>query len=187
MKPDDRMAFLEVVIGLAELKGKALSAPGLELYWRSMQHWELADFRAAAEQLVRACAFMPTPKDFEDLRRAARPSAGEAWAEVLDYVRNGPGPSGLVAYDHVDKPPTDPVLLAAVRAIGGFPAIAMSKTDQTPFLERRFAEHYEAIGDREEARQAVPSLMREAPRAISGPRVAAHIGLVDDSTLYGDR
>jgi hypothetical protein len=146
VKPDDRKLFLEIVIGLAELKGKQLSAPGLELYWRSMQHWDMRDFRAAAEQLVRSCEFMPTPKDFEDLRRAQRMTAGEAWAEVLEIARSGDYQHGHRSGDaHIE---------AAVRAVGGYHAIAMSRTDQTPHLERRFAEHYEAIGDREEVREA---------------------------------
>ena len=38
MTPDDRKAFAEVVIGLAELKGRKLSSVSIELYWRSLQH-----------------------------------------------------------------------------------------------------------------------------------------------------
>lgn len=152
MTPADRKAFLEVVIGFAELKGKQLSAPALELYWRAMQGWDLADFRAAAEQLLRTCEFMPTPKDFEDLRKAGELSAGEAWSLVLDAARG-----------HAELP-DDPRIDAAVRAIGGLRAIGMSTTDQTPFLERRFAEHYETIGEREDIREAVPAL-------TGGPRL----------------
>ena len=73
MNAIDRKAFCEIVLGFAELKGKQLSAAAIELYWRSMQHWPLEDFRAAAQQLLRTCEFMPTPKDFEDLRRASKP------------------------------------------------------------------------------------------------------------------
>jgi hypothetical protein len=146
MKPADRKAFLEIVIGFAELKGKPLSAPALELYWRAMQDWDIANFRAAAEQLLRSCEFMPTPKDFEDLRKAARMSSGEAWALVLDSIRG---------YGEL---PNDPALHAAVRALGGIRALGMLDSDQMPFLERRFAEHYEQIGERTEVRQALPDL-----------------------------
>lgn len=163
MTPTDRIAFLEVVVGFAELKGKALSAPALELYWRAMQGWHIEEFRAAAAQLVRTCEFMPTPKDFEDLRRASRPTAGEAWADVLQYVRDGGAGSGLPTRGYDGAVITDPVVLAAVRAVGGFQAIAMSRTDQTPFLERRFCEHYETIGDAAETREALPELMHDAP------------------------
>ena len=89
MTPDDRRPCLEIVIGFAELKGKKLSTPALELYWTAMQAWDLQDFRAAANHLLKTCEFMPTPKDFEDLRKAGRMKAGEAWAFVLDRVRKG--------------------------------------------------------------------------------------------------
>lgn len=168
MKPDDRALFLEVVLGFAELKGKQLSAPGLELYWRAMQHWDLADFRAAAEQLVRTCEFMPTPKDFEDLRKAERLSAGEAWAEVRAIVR-----AGGESHD-------DPLVNAAVRALGGFRALGMTASDQMQFLERRFCEHYQDIGDREDVREALPRIAGPSRARISGPRPLAEIGFEVD-------
>jgi hypothetical protein len=175
MKPTDRKAFLEVVVGFAELKGKQLSAPALELYWRAMQGWELAAFRAAAEQLIRTCEFMPTPKDFEDLRKAGELTAGEAWAMVLDHVRSG-------FYRDVPEIFADqPRIEAAVRAIGGFNAIAMSRTDQTPFLERRFAEHYEAISEREDIREAVPQIAGSPRARVLGPRRLAEIGFELDT------
>jgi len=172
MTPDDRKQFVEVVLGFAELKGKQLSAPALELYWRSLRQWPLDAFLAAAEQLVRTSEFMPTPKDFEDLRKAGRRTPGEAWALVLDYSRRGythwdsgpPSLNGSVAE------PDDDLLLRAVRAIGGFRAVAMSPTDKTAFLERRFCEHYEAMQDADEVREAVPAIAYSGGLKITGPR-----------------
>lgn len=172
MKPTDRKAFLEVVVGFAELKGKQLSAPALELYWRSLQHWPLEDFRAAAEQLLRTCEFMPLPKDFEDLRKAGRPTVGEAWTSVLAWVRSG-NYRGLPCLNGDDRMPPDALAARAVRAIGGYEAIAMSPTDKTQFLERRFAEHYEAMQDADEVREELPQIAYGGTPRISGPR---HIG-----------
>jgi hypothetical protein len=161
--PADRKAFIETVIGFAELKGKKLSVPALELYWRALQHWSLEDFRAAAEQLLRTCEFMPVPKDFEDLRKAARMTPGEAWAEVLACARQGGKSIG------------DSLTDRAVRAIGGYHAISMSNTEQTPFLERRFCTHYEAIRDSEEIREAVPQIVCDetSKPKLNGPTSAA--------------
>lgn len=39
----------------------------------------------------------------------------------------------------------------------------MNETEKIGFLERRFTEHYEAIADREDTREAVPG--------IAGPRM----------------
>lgn len=169
MTPADRKPFLEVVIGFAELKGKQLSAPALELYWRSLQHWPLEDFRAAAEQLLRTCEFMPLPKDFEDLRKAGRPTVGEAWASVLAWVRNGNHRGLPVLNGSSDYGRPDALAERAVRAIGGYTAIAMSETDKTHFLERRFAEHYEAMQDADEIRDELPQIAYSGAPRLSGP------------------
>lgn len=171
MIPADREKFVEVVLGFAELKGKQLSVPALELYWRSMQDWPLDDFLSAAEQLVRTSEFMPTPKDFEDLRKAGRRTAGEAWLIVLDHARHGymHWDSGMPSRNGAVPEPDDQLLLRAVRAIGGFQAVAMSPTDKTQFLERRFCEHYEEMQGAEDVREAVPQLAFSGRRALGGP------------------
>jgi hypothetical protein len=163
MKPADRKQFVEVVLGFAELKGKALSAPALELYWRAMQDWSLDDFRAAAEQLVRTSEFMPTPKDFEDLRKMGRPTAGEAWLEARACARGWRERESAVCTGNrlIDR---------AVAAIGGYRAIAMCDLDRIGFLERRFAEHFESMQDAEDVRDAVPQLAYGGEGRISGPR-----------------
>lgn len=161
MTPGDRQKFVEVVLGFAELKGKALSAPALELYWRSMQAWSLGDFLAAAEQLVRTSEFMPTPKDFEDLRKAGRPTAGEAWLEARACARGWREREPVRTGDRlIDR---------AVAAIGGYRAIAMCDMDRMGFLERRFAEHFEAMQDAEDVRESVPQLAY-ADNRTDGPR-----------------
>lgn len=150
MNSADRKAFVEVVVGFAELKGKQLSAAALELYWKSLQHWPLDEFRKAAEQLLRTCEFMPTPKDFEDLRKAGRPTCGEAWIEARATARvwreGCSVSSGNAFVDHV------------VRVIGGYRAIAMCDVDKMHFLERRFAEHFEEMQDTQDTRTALPNL-----------------------------
>lgn len=181
MIPADRQKFLEVIVGFAELKGKQLSAPALELYWRSMQRWSLEDFLAASEQLIRTCEFMPTPKEFEDLRKAGRRTAGEAWTLALDFARRGFDRwlGGGISRNGIAEP-DDELLMRAVRAIGGFRAIAMSPTDKTIFLERRFCEHYEAMQDADEVREAVPQIAYREPPLLSGPRRIQDIGSSDD-------
>lgn len=168
MTPADRKKFVEVVLGFAELKGKQLSAPALELYWRSLQHWQLSDFMAAAEHLIRTSEFMPMPKDFEDLRKACRPTAGEAWAKAVAacgscHSAQGYTNGGTCGDSFIDR---------VVRAIGGYKAIAMCDSEKLHFLERRFAEHFESIQDAEDVREEVPQLAFTGRRALNGPRPA---------------
>lgn len=161
MNAADRKPFLEIVIGFAELKGKQLSAPALELYWNAMRDWDLADFRAAANQLLKTSEFMPTPKSFEDLRKAGRDTAGEAWIEAQRHVM-----WGLHGFTLADDCP--PLIARAVRAIGGPNVIGMCDQDKLTFLERRFTEHFEAMQDSEDVREALPQIAYrdDAPLAM---------------------
>lgn len=162
MQPTDKPKFLAVLNGLAAIKpGAKITPESLDLYWSAMSAWTIEDFTAAANQLARTHEFFPNPYHFEQLRKAGRMTAGEAWAKVLEYARHGGfsvWDSGPPSEDDPSARPADPRIDAAVRAIGGYSAIAMSKTDQTPFLERRFAEHYDSISEVEDVRVAVPCL-----------------------------
>lgn len=168
MKPADRTKFVEVVLGFAELKGKQLTAAALELYWRAMQHWDISDFLAASEQLLRTSEYMPTPKEFEDLRKAGRPTAGEAWSRVLNHVRSGRY-SGVQSDTPVRL---DELTERAVRALGGYHVIAMSHTEKTHFLEKRFCEHYEEMREAAAVREAVPQIAHSGSKFLGGPQSA---------------
>ncbi len=159
MEANDRKAFIEVVIGFAEMKGKQLSAPALELYWEAMKSWPIDEFKAAASYLLKTSEFMPTPYNFEELRKAGRPTAGEAWAMVLQHAK-GKWRQGVIGEPLVDK---------AVRILGGYQAIAMCDTSKLGFLERRFCEHYDALEGVGDIRDAVPELTsdRDALRRLT--------------------
>lgn len=164
MKPEDYDRFCEIILGFAELRGRELSPPAIELYWRAMQDWELAEFSAAAEHLLRTCEWMPTPFQFEQLRRAGRMTAGEAWDRVLEVTRTGryrECGSGSVVSPFVDR---------VVRDIGGYRSIAMCETDKLQFREHRFVDHYRELEHAEHVRGGVPQIARaEWPRLSSRP------------------
>lgn len=142
MTQDDYDGFCEVVIGFAELKGKQLSAPAVELFWHAMRHWPLDAFRAAAEQLLRTCQFMPTPKDFQDLLRAGEHTAGEAWDAV--YLGRG-----VV---------TERARRAAEIASSGRRLGMLDIEREVPHVQRRFIEIYNELTDVEHTRAALPDL-----------------------------
>ena len=159
MESSDRQKFIEVVIGFAEMRGKQLSAPALELYWKAMKDWPLDEFKVAADHLLKTSEFMPTPYNFEELRKAGRPTAGEAWAMVLEHAK-GEWRQGVIGEPLVDK---------AVQILGGYREIAMCDTSKLGFLERRFCEHYDDLETVEDTRVAVPELTgdRDALRRLT--------------------
>lgn len=149
MRTSDKPDFLRVMNGMAAMRKTQLIPEVLDLWWACMTDWAIEDFKAATLQVLKSTDFMPTPKDFEDLRKAGRPSSGEAWARVVALVR-----SGSWRYDTG----LDELTNAAVDALGGYKAIAMHDESALHFLERRFAEHYETIQDKREIREAVPAI-----------------------------
>src|SRR5688572_16410019 len=106
-----------------------------------MQHWPLDAFKAAAEQLVRTCEWFPTPKHFEDLLRAGKPTAAEAWDRALEHARTSAYRRGELGDETIDL---------VVRCLGGYYAIAMCESENLHYLERRFTEHFESLSDRVE-------------------------------------
>lgn len=159
MQADEYPRFQAVLTGMAELYQRELSAPLLDAYWIALGDWELEDFECAAGQLMRTSKFMPRPADFHELRKAGLPTGGEIFARVLDLARDG-GDERCI---------DDPVMLRAVRAIGGMEAVRMSDRDVVHFLERRFMEHFESIQDAQEIRDSVPQIAHHGRRRLNGP------------------
>ena len=175
MNLSDRKAFLEIVIGFAEIRGRNLSAPALELYWNSMQAWELADFQAAANLLLRTCEWMPLPHHFEALLKSGRSTAGEAWIQARQCIE-----WSLHGYKLRDDCP--PLIARAIRAIGGANVLGMCDEDKLTFLERRFVEHYRDIEDATDTRVALPQiamspdlkiLLQRQVKQLTGPKASA--------------
>lgn len=164
MTLDDFDTFSAVVVGFAELRGKTLSPEAIELYFRAMHSWSLADFKAAAELLLRTSQFMPTPFDFEELRKAGRPVPAEAWSTARAVAKtwrpNTATPSSGNAL--IDR---------AVESIGGYRAIAMHSIETMGFLEKRFIDAFESMRDADDTREAVPQIAANGSSLrLSGPR-----------------
>lgn len=151
MVPGDRAEFLRTLNGLAAIKGKELTTEALSLWWSAMSRWTIEEFKQAASHLVSACQFMPSPFDFEQLRRAGEPTPSEAWGALL----RGEQLSGRA--------------LRAADLIGGQYAIRHTDVKELPFIERRFRSAYEELTDVERAREELPQLAAPTnPRLLAG-------------------
>ena len=164
MIESDKTKFIATLMGLAAVKpGKGLTKEAIEIWWLAMESWNLEEFKQAAAHLVRSIEFMPSPFHFEQLRKAGRPTAGEAW----EKARKACGSAiqcGQVTHNGTCG---DEMIDRVVRAIGGYGAIAMSDRDKLPFLERRFAEHYASIQDASDVREAVPQIAQDRRLGLS--------------------
>lgn len=159
MKQSDLPEFVAILTGLAAIKpGGKLSREALKVWELAMRDWQIEDFREAASHLARSVEFMPSPFHFEELQKAGRPTAGEAWTQIRQMARGS-----------LTGEPDDPAAAKALRAIGGLRAVGMCDFSKIEFMERRFAEHFEAIQDADDVREAVPQIAGHASTRITGP------------------
>jgi len=148
MDSSDRQEFVRILTGLAALKRVDLTKEVYEMYWRSMKDWSLDDFADAASHLVKNCQFMPSPYDFEQLRKAHETSAHEAWSMAINHAGG----------DWRYGPLGDALIDRGVEMLGGYSVIALTNKDKLGFLERRFIDAYNDFSDSTDVRQALPKL-----------------------------
>lgn len=169
MTPEDYESFCGILLGFAEPRRIALSSTTFELYWDALTEWTIEDVRSAANILFKQCDWMPTPKDFEDLRRSATERAGvDAWEMARRAARSA------IALGRVREDVTsgDALVDRAVATIGGYGAIALCETAWLHALERRFLQAYVEVREVAEIRAALPHFAaRDAlpARSAAGP------------------
>ena len=160
MDNNDRPEFVQVLNGLAAIRRVDLTKEAYELWWQSMNGWPIEDFRNAAGYLLKNCQFMPTPYDFQQLRKKGEVSAHEAWSMAMRHVE-GAWRQGVLGDALIDR---------VVVALGGYSVIALTHKDKLGFLERRFLDAYNDLLDTSVVREALPDLT-ERPRIQNGSPV----------------
>lgn len=166
MRDADKPEFLRILNGLAAVKpGAKLTPEALDMWWMSLADWTIAEFKAAAAHLAKTSEFFPNPYHFNQLRKAGQPTSGEAFERARQIVRR------LFPREYASHQSGDARLDAAVRACGGYEALAMCTSENIGFFERRFAEHFESISDAEAVREVLPDLT--GGMRLSGPQGAS--------------
>jgi hypothetical protein len=159
MNDSHKLEFSKILSGIAEIRGKPLSRDAMSMYWLALHDWDIDDFRGAAAHLVSNSQFMPTPYDFEQLRKAGEPTAGEAWQQVRQAIKHR---------HHTDQTSISPKIDKIVAIMGGWTVLGHTNTDEMHFREKRFAELWDEISDVENVRLALPAM---APaNALEGPK-----------------
>lgn len=148
MLPADFERFRAVMAGMAELYQRELSTTLLDAYWLALGNWSLADFEAGAARLMATSTFMPRPSEWNELRKAALPTGGEAWERAIAACCGWR--DGTASVDSL----TDRV----VRMVGGYERLAMEPLDTQHFTRNRFLELYAELAEAEDTREAVPML-----------------------------
>lgn len=172
MTDNEKPRFAAALAELSLLKhGAKLTTDAYDAWWNAMRgKWTLEAFQAACARLRDNCEYMPNPFHFEQLRKGALETHGEAWTRALAHAKSLPVSGGYLQ----EKPTGDVELDAVVRAIGGYKAIANATERDLQFMAKRFEEHHETIREALNIRDQFPALA--APHQVGalppgeGPR-----------------
>lgn len=89
MTAADRVGFVELMLGLGETYGEAVSDARMEIYFAALADLALADVRRAATVLVRTQKFFPRPAELrEGVNGSLDDRAELAWMALLTAVRH---------------------------------------------------------------------------------------------------
>lgn len=158
MIDSDKSEFSKILGGISEIRGKPLSREGMAMYWLALSHWSMEEFRQAAKHLLSHSQFMPTPYDFEQLRKkSSDETAGEAWEQVRRVIRHR---------HHSDPTSINPKVDKIVRMLGGYTTLGLTPSEEMQWREKKFFELWETQSDVEEVRQALPLLDGDRKAAL---------------------
>ncbi|TDR82187.1 DUF6475 domain-containing protein [Paludibacterium purpuratum] len=155
MTQDDFEQFDKILEGVTELYGKRLAPFAIEIYWRALQHLDIAVFREAMQRHVTSPdngQFMPKPADIIRMTQgSSQDKALQAWHKVDKAVRTV-GVHRSVAFD-------DPLIHRAIAEMGGWIMLGNKTEDEWPFVAREFEQRYRAFASRQERPDYPPVLV----------------------------
>lgn len=159
MKQDDKDIFGQMMTGIAEIYGKKLSAPLLEIYWHLLTKYSLSQIKSALEKHMLnpdAGQFMPKPADIiRYLDGDKQTQALQAWTKVINAIKSV-GAYSSVAFD-------DPLIHVVIIEMGGWISLCHTNLDQLNFKFHEFNKRYSAL----QTQQSLSNLINY-PQKLSG-------------------
>lgn len=144
MTPAEQKKFSEVLGGVHDFYGKELSKFAVAVWAQACDTFDV-------EQVTKALSahlmdpergqFMPKPADIvRQLQGTNTDRSLIAWGKVLDAMQRV-GAYQSVCFD-------DGIIHASITDMGGWMQLCRSKTDDLPFLQKRFCDGYKAYANR---------------------------------------
>lgn len=134
----DVTSFADALQAAANLYGKPLTTPTMELYWRVLERYELDEVLVALSRHLAdpdVGQFMPKPADIiRQLDGAGDTRAMQAWTKALDASRTI-GTYRTVVFD-------DWRINAVIADMGGWIKLGELTEDEVPFRAREFEKRY---------------------------------------------
>ena len=139
METRDLAVFTQMLHRIAALYDKSLSPPWVEIYWESLQRFDIQDIRRAFSAHVQnpdTGQFLPKPADVvRFLEGSSQTQSLQAWTKVVEAIRHYGGYTS-VAFD-------DPLIHAVIRDRGGWPTLCEVTVQELPFCAKDFQARFE--------------------------------------------
>ncbi len=138
----EKPEFMKLLMSTADLHGKELSTDVVELWWNSLELYELVQVKRAFSKHIQDPVkgeWMPKPANIiAKLKGSPERSALLAWTEVEEAV------SRIGRYETVQF--TDPVINAVIRNLGGWISLCDQDLDE-PWTQKEFERRYQAYSE----------------------------------------
>jgi len=150
MRDQDKKRFVELMVGTAELYGKAMSDALLQIYWNALAQYEIQDVEQALSRHALnpdGGQFMPKPADI--VRYVDGGGSGKsamAWTKVVKAIREIGGWKSVV-FD-------EPAIQAVIADMGGWTQLCdvlqdpKAHNSNHPFIQRDFERRYKDYSER---------------------------------------
>ena len=183
MEACDMPKFLNLMAGIGELYAKPLSTHLIDIYWQSLQSFELIDVEMALQSHINNpdCGqYFPKPADVvRFIEGNGETKALQAWAKVEKVIIQV-GSYQSICFD-------DPIIHAVIEDMGGWVKLCSVKNEELPFRANEFQKRY--LGFTRKAPPRYPKYLMgiaeldnskngyaiEAPLLIGDPEVARKV------------
>ncbi len=139
MTETDRQPFAALLADVLGFYGQPVTPFAMGVWWQACLPFDLDAVRLAMTRHATDPDhghFAPKPADvIRQLRGNSAEAAITAWSTVLDQVRSV-GSYGSPKFDDATR--------SAVQSLGGWGAICRAQETELPFLQKRFADAYQA-------------------------------------------
>ena len=140
MIPSEKAEFSKLLSGVAELYGKGISVPLLELYWCALDKYDFTDVRHAIGQHTvnpDVGQFMPKPADVvRYIEGKSQEKALFAWQKVVNAMKTVGAYQSIRFDDHL--------IHHIIDEMGGWVTLCHSDESKLPFIYQDFSRRYTA-------------------------------------------
>jgi hypothetical protein len=178
MTNSDKPNFAALMTALGDYYARELSDAVIDMYWRGLQHYDLAVVKEALNRHMQnpdSGQFMPRIADIARmLGGTTQDAALVAWAKVDRAVRSV-GTYADVVFD-------DPLIHRVLHDMGGWLALSTKSEDEWPFVAKEFENRYRGFRMRSERPEYPPVLI-----GIAGAHNRRAKLAVQEPILIGDQ